>query len=166
MLRMFLWSIVPLGVAGGIGGFALHVSHNRALKAILESQATRERWVAMTLLLVLLVLAHVTVEAGRAQFALDASRRSAVKAWWRGLRLVVARPVAALGSYLVLTLVGLFAIAALGIARIDLPHLTFFGLLVAFILTQLIAAAAIWMRLARIFALVQLGVARNKPAEA
>jgi hypothetical protein len=52
---------------------------------------------------------------------------SPVKAWWRGLRLVFARPVATLGSYMLITAVGLILLALLGIARINSPHATFSG---------------------------------------
>ena len=156
MLRTLLWSAVPLGIAGAIGVWALHFVHKRAEAAILESQASREHLLAVILLSALLIAAHATVEAGRAQFALDMQRRSAVKAWWRGLRLVFARPVAALGSYILITAVGLILIALLAIARINSPPATFSGTLVSLVLTELIATAAIWMRVARLLALIQI----------
>jgi len=77
--------------------------------------------------------------AGRGQFALDLRRRSAVKAWWRGVRLVFTRPVATLESYFLITAVGLILAALLGIARINSPHATFAGFLVSLALTELIA---------------------------
>ena len=126
MLRTLLWSFVPLGVTGAIGAWAL------------------------------LIVAHVTVEAGRGQFALDLHRRSAVKAWWRGLHLVFARPLATLGSYILITAVGLILATRLGIARINSPHATFSGFLLTLALTELIAVAAIWMRIARLLALIQI----------
>jgi hypothetical protein len=109
------------------------------------------------LLMVLLMLAHITVEAGRAQFALDASRRSAVKAWWRGVKLIKSHPQAAFGNYLVLTLAGLVLMAFVGVIRINVPHAGLFGILLAFVLTQLIVMAAVWMRTSRLLAMVQIG---------
>jgi hypothetical protein len=156
MLRTLLWSAVPLGIAGAIGVWALHFVHKRAEAAILESQVAREHLLAVILLSALLIAAHATVEAGRAQFALDIHRRSAVKAWWRGLRLVCAHPVAAFGSYILITAIGLILVALLAIARINSPHATFSGTLVSLALTELIAAAAIWMRIARLLALIQI----------
>jgi hypothetical protein len=156
MLRTLLWSAVPLGIAGAIGVWALHFVHKRAEAAILESQVAREHLLAVILLSTLLIAAHATVEAGRAQFALDIHRRSAVKAWWRGLRLVCAHPVAAFGSYILITAIGLILVALLAIARINSPHATFSGTLVSLALTELIAAAAIWMRIARLLALIQI----------
>jgi hypothetical protein len=157
MFRMLLWSAVPFGVAGGIGGVAVHMAQKMGEKAILESTAHHEHTAAVILMLVLLLLAHITVEAGRAQFALDAGRRSAVKAWWRGVKLVKARPLAAFGSYLALTVGGLALMALLGWVRINLPHASLFGILLALCLTQLIVMAAVWMRTSRLLALVGIG---------
>jgi hypothetical protein len=157
MLRMLLWSVVPFGIAAGIGGVALHVAHKMGDKAILESTAHHEHTAAVVLTLVLLLLAHITVEAGRAQFALDAGRRSAVKAWWRGIQLIKARPLAAFASYLALTIGGLALMALLGWIRINLPHAGLFGILLALCLTQIIVMAAVWMRASRLLALVRIG---------
>ena len=169
MLRTILWSVVPLGIAGAVGAWALHIVDKRAETAVLESQVSTERLLCIIVLTALLVLAHATVEAGRGQFALDLQRRSAVKAWWRGVRLVFARPVTTLGSYFLITAVGLILVALLGIARINSPHATFFGFLVSLALTELIAVAAIWMRIARLLALIQIARApahrlRGSPA--
>jgi hypothetical protein len=157
MLRMLLWSAVPWGIAGGIGGAALHLAKKLGEKAVLESTADHQFTAALVLLIVLLVLAHITEEAGRAQFALDPSRRSAVKAWWRGVKLVKSRPMAAFGNYLGLTLAGLLLMALVGVIRINVPHAGLFGILLAFVLTQIIVMAAVWMRTARLLAMVQIG---------
>jgi hypothetical protein len=156
MLRTLLWSLVPLGIAGALGAWALQSVDKRAETAILESQVSHEQLLAVILLMVLLIVAHVTVEAGRAQFALDLSRRSAIKAWWRGVRLMFARPAATLGSYILITAVGLILVVLLGIARIHSPHATICGFLFSLVLTELIAAAAIWMRIARLLTLIQI----------
>ncbi len=98
MLRTLLWSAVPLGIAGAIGVWALHFVHKRAEAAILESQVSREHLLAVILLSALLIAAHVTVEAGRAQFALDIHRRSASQGLVEGIAVGIRPPVAALGS--------------------------------------------------------------------
>jgi hypothetical protein len=69
---------------------------------------------------------------------------------------MLARPVAALGTYVVITLVWLLLIGLLGIARINLPHAAFSGFLVGLLVTQAIAVVAIWMRVARLLALIQV----------
>ena len=54
--------------------------------------------VATAVSLVLFVwLAHVTVEAGRAHLAAEPERKSALLAWWSGVRLAVRRPGKVLG---------------------------------------------------------------------
>jgi hypothetical protein len=156
MLRTMLWSVVPLGIAGVLGAWTLHMADERAEAAVLESQVSREHLLCIIILTALLIVAHATVEAGRGQFALDLRRRSAVKAWWRGVRLVFTRPVATLGSYFLITAVGLILAALFGIARINSPHATFAGFLASLALTELIAVAAIWMRIARLLALIQI----------
>jgi hypothetical protein len=108
------------------------------------------------------VIAHVTVEAGRAQFALDMNSRSAVKAWWRGVRLMFARPVATLASYVLITAGGLIFVALLGVARINSPHATLSGFLLSLALTELVAVTTISMRIARLLTLVQ--IARGEAA--
>ena len=60
----------------------------------------------------LFVLAHASLEAGRGWLAADGRLRSALKAWWRGLKLLARRPFAVLSVYLGTTLLGL-ALAAL-----------------------------------------------------
>jgi hypothetical protein len=162
MFRMLLWSVVPFGVAGGIGGVAVHMAQKMGEKAILESTAHHEHTAAVIFMLVLLLLAHITIEAGRAQFALDAARRSAVKAWWRGVKLIKARPLAVFGSYLALTVGGLALMALLGWIRINLPHASLFGILLALCLTQLIVMAAVWMRTSRLLALVRIGAMHGR----
>ena len=156
MLRMLLWSVVPFGIAGGIGGGALYLANKMGETAILESTGDHEQAAALTLLIVLLILAHISVEAGRAQLALDSARRSAVKAWWRGLRLFRSRPWDTFASYAGLTVAGLMLIALIGWLRINLPHSNLPGIVFALLLTQLIVIAAVWMRTSRLFAMVQI----------
>lgn len=166
MFRMLLWSLVPFGIAGAIGGGALHVAKNMGEKAVLQSSADHAHAAAVTLLVVLLVLAHITVEAGRAQLALDSGRRSAVKAWWRGVKLIKARPLAAFACYLALTGAGLILMAVIGLVRINLPHASLMAILVALGLTQLIVIAAVWMRSARLFAMIQISYCSTPVAAA
>jgi hypothetical protein len=156
MLRMLLWSMIPYGIAGAIGYAALKLVKKLGRNAILASTTEHQHAAAMILLILLLVLAHVTVEAGRAQLAVDPARRSAVKAWWRGVKLVRARPLATFGSYLLLTAAGLVIMALLGVLRINLPGASLIGIVVALGITQLIVMGVVWMRSSRLFALMQI----------
>jgi hypothetical protein len=156
MLRMLIWSLLPLGIAGGLGVAALHWAKKYAETAILEADADLANHAAMALLALLLVIAHATVDAGRAHLAADSRRHSAIKAWWQACRLVCKYPLAAFGSYLVFTLIGLLLICLLGVLRINMPHAGTAGLIAALLLTQLITAISGWMRAARLFALVDV----------
>jgi hypothetical protein len=74
------------------------------------------------------------------------------------LAAVVGAPAARRLSadFALITAVGLILVALLGIARIHSPRATISGFLLSLALTELIAAAAIWMRIARLLALIQI----------
>ena len=156
LLRLMLWAIVPLGLALGLGAGAMHLAGLKADDAVLESQVSRASNIALLIAAALFVFAHATVEAARAQFAVDASLHSAIRAWWRGLKLVLRRPLAMLGVYLILAAIGLGLAAALGVWRVGLAHASLPGFLLALLLTQLIALAIGWMRSARLFAYARI----------
>ena len=110
MLRMLLWSAVPLGIA---------------------------------------------LEAGRGWLAADGRLRSALKAWWRGVKLLRRRPLAVLGVYLGTTLAGLLLVALLLLAR---PYLGDGGMpaLLLGLLLSSAAAALAWSRIARLSGMAAL----------
>ncbi|MET3106608.1 hypothetical protein AAKU67_001318 [Oxalobacteraceae bacterium GrIS 2.11] len=153
MLRMLLVAIVPFGIAGAIIAGVMHWSDGYAEKAILESDADFASHISLAVMAILLIIADATLDAGRAQFIHSTTRRSAFKAWWRGLVLVVKRPLSALGFYVVLTLVGVVAAAVFGLLRMNLGHVGVPGFIVSLILTQLIVASTAWMKSARLYAL-------------
>ena len=156
MLRMLLWSIVPLGVALAIGAGALKLADKQAAKAILEADADLARHLALLLTGVLFLLACATLDAGRAALAVDRRRTSAVKAWWRGLGMLRRRPLASLAIYLVITLLGLALYALLGVARLNLAAPGPLAIVAGFLVTQLAALVLAWMRSARLFALIDV----------
>ena len=156
LLRMLLLALLPLAAALGIAGGLNYLATQYAAKAVLESNAAMASHAALVIGIILFFIADATVDAGRAQFVLSSKRRSAVKAWWRGIKLVCSRPLSGLGSYLLLTLVGFLIAAAFGILRINMPQVGALGFIAAFAVTQLIVAAVAWLRGARLFALVQL----------
>lgn len=156
MLRMLVWAVLPLGAAAGAGWGLMHLADQYGATAILESDAQRVTYLAMAAAAVLLLLVHATLDAGRAVMAAEPRRRSAVKAWWAGLTLLVKRPLATLGVYLVISAVGLVMAAALGVARLNLPALGLGSAIGAFVVTQLAVLAVAWMRSARLFALVAI----------
>ena len=161
MGRMLLWAIVPLGIAIALGAIATNAADKFGDAAILASDADHVSLVANLVLGLLFVLAHATLDAGRAELAIDRRRNSAVKAWWRGFKLLLKRPLATVGIYLVISMVGLAIAAALAIGRINLPPVSALGFIGALVLTQLIVAVLAWMRSARLFALIDLARAEG-----
>ncbi|WP_215406146.1 hypothetical protein [Janthinobacterium sp. JC611] len=156
MLRMLLWSIVPLGLALAIGAGALKLADKHAAKAILEADADLARHLALLLAGLLFLLACATLDAGRAALAVDRRRTSAVKAWWRGLDMLRRRPLACLAIYLVITLPGLALYALLGVARLNLAAPGPLAIVAGLLVTQLAALVLAWMRSARLFALIDV----------
>ena len=156
LLRMLLWSAVPLGGAFLLGGLAAAQLRSLGNNAILESTADHANLAGTLVIGLFLVLAHATVDAGRAVLAADRRKTSAVRAWGEGVMLVVRRPLAVLGAYGMITIVGLVLAGVVALVRIRVAPIegwSFFG---ALVLTQLAVMAVAWMRAARLFALMAL----------
>ena len=162
MLRLWVWGVLLLAAAGGIASGAYHLAGNYADKAILESNATLASRAAMLVSALVLLLVHLSLEAGRAQLAVYPGRTSAVKAWWRGCKTIRARFLPMLGFYVGLSLVGALAALALTALRIALPQLGAFWLVLGVLLAQVAIAAIGWMRIARLTALTDIAQARRE----
>jgi hypothetical protein len=156
LARMLAWSIVPLGVAGLLGAEAHRLAGEVAGTALLESEAQRAAHLAMLATVALLVLAHATVDAGRAVLASDHRRKSAVAAWGRGCGLLLRRPLALLGTYVIVTVIGFVAAGLLALARTRVPALGPLGTIAAVVLAQCVVVVLGWMRAARLMALAAL----------
>lgn len=159
MFRMALVSLVPLGVVGALASIAFKVAEKRGETAILESQADRASHVAWLVAVVLFVVVHATVEAGRAQLVADPALRSAWRAWARGVRQTLRQPLAVLGLYVGITVVSLLVAAVPLLLRIRVTAASGATFWIAFLLTQLGVAAIGWGRVARLFALTALAPA-------
>jgi hypothetical protein len=156
LLRMLVWALVPLGIVGGLAAGMFAAAHGYSEKAVLESEAGNARLLATLVVALLFAIADASLDAGRAVLAGDRRRRSAVKAWWSGFKLLLRRPIATLGTYLIITIAGLAIAALLAVARLNVTPLGFGGWLGAFLLTQLAVIALGWMRGARLFAMLEL----------
>jgi hypothetical protein len=156
MLRMLLWSAIPLGIAAALGGIAMDAAAEYGAEAILESSANLANYAAMAVLALLLAVAHATLDAGRAELAIERRRTSAVKAWLAGSKLLLKRPLATLGVYFTISAAGLALAAALALGRLNLSGASLAGFIGALLLVQLTVAVLGWMRSARLFALVEL----------
>jgi hypothetical protein len=157
MLRLLFVSLVPLALlVGGLSGAAFAVAKKHAEKALTQTSAESGSNWAMVLTLVVFVLVHATVEAARAQYLADARLRSGWRAWARGVRQLVRRPLAVLTLYVGPSLVGLVVAAVFLLVRVRISAASFGGFLVGFVLVQLAVAAVGWGRASRLFALAAL----------
>ncbi len=156
MLRMLFWSIVPLGFALLVMTMIVGANEKAHEHAIYASELDTGRNIAFVVGGLLFVLAHASLEAGRGWLATDGRLRSALKAWWRGLKLLCKRPFAVLSVYLVTTLFGLLLAAALLLLRPHLGHGSVGALLLGLLLSGAVAAALAWSRIARLFGMQAL----------
>lgn len=157
MFRLMLWSVLPYALAGLLVQMGLDRADDRGDLATLQSQADTAQYLAWWAAGVVIVLAQAWVESARASFIADVGLRSASVAMLRGLLQLLRRPVSTLFVYLLLTAVG-FAIAlGLGLARVQTLAVGTPGLLWGFVLSQLVVVTLGWMRIARLFALADVG---------
>jgi hypothetical protein len=154
MLRLMAWALIPLGIGAGLGALSLYGVRKYAHGAILETQVLTLTRAAYALTAVLCAAALATVDAGRARLAFDPQRRSAVKAWWRGLRLTIAQPLRALGLFFCITLIATLATAVLALLRVELNGANLPGFLAGLLAVQIIVAVTGWMHFARLLAML------------
>lgn len=160
MLRLQLWSLVPLGAAFAVAAGLFALVDKQAETAILASEVERGRHLALGVAAVLFVVAHSTIEAARGWLGAEASLRSIFRAWWRGTKLAFKRPLATLIVYLGSSLVG-YALAALcGYLRIGADGAGLGAFLTGFLLTQAIVVALAWGRIARLYGFAALAQGR------
>ena len=156
MLRMLLWSAIPLGVALLVMTVILGANDKAHEHAVMASEASTGRSIGLVVGGVLFVLAHAGIEAGRGWLAADGRLRSALKAWWRGMLMLRRRPLAVLGVYLVPTLLGLGLAALLLLLRPHVSGASVVGLIATLLLTCAVAASLAWSRIARLFGMKAL----------
>lgn len=156
LLRMLVWAIVPMGIAFSIGHAGSDWVKHYGEKAILESAVESYQHMATAVLAILLLLAHATLDAGRAQLALYSQRTSAVKAWWRGLKVLRKNASGVLGSYILVTLLGVVLAVTITAVRIALPQLGALWFCIGLVLTQVAVATLVWMRITRLLALIEV----------
>lgn len=156
LLRMLVWASVPLAVAFALGGAVSTPLRALGANALLESTAQNAGMAATAVVAIVVLLAHATVDAGRAVLATDRRKTSAVRAWGEGVMLVLRRPGATLGSYVAITLAGLVVAALIALVRVRVAPIEGVAFTLALVLTQLGVMAVAWMRAARLFALIAL----------
>ena len=116
-------------------------AHEHAIRA---SELDTGRNIAFAIGALLFVLAHASLEAGRGWLAADGRLRSALKAWWRGLKLLCKRPFAVLSVYVGGTLPSLLLAAALLLLRPHIGHGGVGALFLLHLLSRRLSAARGW----------------------
>ncbi len=156
MFRMALVAALPLGIAGGVSALAFHLAQTSSASASLESASdSGYRW-ATLLTLLLLWLASVTIEAGRAHLAAEPERKSALVAWWAGVKLLVRRPGKALGLCAMTSVVGTGTALLVTALRNRIVEGGAATILLGLLLGQLAIVAIAWGRSSRMVGLVEL----------
>lgn len=155
MFRLMLWTAVPYAAALWAVKWSMDLLDDKTEAAVLEAQAQSATHWLLALAVLCVVLAQVIADAGRAAFIADVGLRSAVKAIWRGFLQLLRRPFSSVFAYVVVSVVGFGVAFALGVAR---AHVTAvgFGLVLGFLLTQVVVVVVAWTRVARLFALAEV----------
>lgn len=150
MFRMQLWSLIPMGIAIGTGAAIFVALGKQAEGAVLASEAARASNIGLGVIAVLALVAHATVEAGRGWIAADVGLHSVIRAWWRGLKLVLSRPLASLTVYLGTAIVGYGLALAFAWLRTRTGGPDTGGFVLGLIVTQLMVAMLAYARIARL----------------
>jgi hypothetical protein len=147
---------LPLGIAGaalaGIAALALGADE----RALTETAARRNFALAAAAAALVVFLAHLLVDAGRAQFAADPRRRSALAALWSAARIVAAHPGRALAIGGAGALLGLGLALSLMAMRMQIAQHGTAAMALAWLLAQGAQVAVGWGRAARIEGLAEL----------
>ncbi|MDQ2701307.1 MAG: hypothetical protein M3Y70_00515 [Pseudomonadota bacterium] len=160
MLRMMLWSLLPLGLALMVGGGVIGALKEGTGQAVLATEVESATRTGMIVAVIVFVLAHATVEAGRGWLGADASLRSVVKAWWRGLKLLLRRPLATLLVYVVAGIVGYGLALLFAWLRLKVDGVGQGAFILSFLCGQAIVAALAWGRIARLYGMADLAADR------
>lgn len=151
--RLWLVALIPLplvAVIAVLGSFWVQHGHQTR---IMESVGRDRTMILMWVVGIAGFLAWVSIEAARAAFAADATLRSALRAWLRGLRLLQRRPF----SVLLATVVTLVIGAGLALL-LQQPALRMAGVSngMVWLLAQLAVVVLWWSRIARLSSLTAI----------
>jgi hypothetical protein len=168
MLRLALAGLIPLAAGGGLTAGIVKLALDADARALTETAAGRIRLVAAAGTALALFIAHLAVDAGRAQFAAEPGRRSALGALWSGVRVLVRRPVRSLAVAVLGAASGFLVAAALMATRLQIAQGGAAEMALAWLLAQGAQLAIGWGRAARIEGLAELSRAdagdRARPA--
>ncbi|HEX3764466.1 MAG TPA: hypothetical protein VHW23_37480 [Kofleriaceae bacterium] len=156
LLRMQIAALLPLVVAVILVSIVVAWSSGAADRATSVAEvhtSTRIGWLVSA---IVVFIAQLVIDAGRARLAAEPGRRSALFALGAGIKLVVKRPLRAAAVGLSATVVALLAAAVLLVLRQQIAQSGFVALLLAVVLAQLAVAAIAWGHAARLCGLVEI----------
>ena len=156
MLRTALCGLVPLGIGAGLAAGAIKLASKVVEHDVTETAADAHLRTGAIAAIIAVFLFQLVVDAARALFAAEPSRRSAVAALWSALRLIARRPLRALGIGALGSLAGLGGAALLMIVRLRIEQGSAVRIAVAWALAQAAESAIGWGRAARLFGLAEL----------
>lgn len=155
-LRLLLWAVVVYAVAFAVWAALSHWAQQRAERMLLESSARHGFWLATFVGVVAFAIAHATLEAARAFLVVRPADGGALRAWWRGLKLLLRRPLPGFGLYLGTLLIGLVVAGVIALVRVRVAPIGWPLVALALVLTQLGVVATAWGRVMRLRALSHL----------
>jgi hypothetical protein len=156
MLRTSVAGVIPLGAGVALALGAFRLAADAANRAATETAADRGYLAAGCAGLGAVFVAHLLVDAGRAQFAVVPGRRSAAAAIWSGLRVVFRHPARALGIGALGAAAGLGGGLGLMAIRLQIAQSGPLSLALAWLLAQGAQIAIGFGRAARIEGLAEL----------
>jgi len=156
MARAMVAGLIPLGIAGGLTALAFRGVWRANQRATTETAADRH-WIAVSIAsAILLVFAHLVVDAARARFGAEPARRSALAALWAGFRLVLRQPSRSLALGAIGVAVGIVLPLLLMALRLQVRQAGPGRVALAWLLAQAAQIAVFWGRAVRLFGLVEL----------
>jgi hypothetical protein len=168
MLRTLLCGLVPLALAGALTAGVFAIANHANEKLLNETTADRNWLFASVPAALALFVSQLLIDTARAQFAFDDSRRSAVLAFLRAVRLLVKRPMRVMLIGLAGGLAAVVPAALIMALRLSLNQKSAFVVAIAWLLAQAAQLVVGWGRNTRLFALADLSRAdaafRARPA--
>ena len=159
--RLLLVALIPWAVVGLIAVlanfWARHGNDTRILESIGEQRNTLVMWVIG----IAWLLAWSSIESARAAFAADLGLRSAFRAWLRGLKLMLRRPLSVLLVIIATVVIG--GGLAMLLQQPAMRSVSASGGLIWF-LAQLAVLVIWWTRIARLSALTAISPVPTPPA--
>ena len=159
--RLLLVALIPWAVVGLIAVlanfWARHGNDTRILESIGEQRNTLVMWVIG----IAWLLAWSSIESARAAFAADLGLRSAFRAWLRGLKLMLRRPLSVLLVIIATVVIG--GGLAMLLQQPAMRSVSASGGLI-WLLAQLAVLVIWWTRIARLSALTAISPVPTPPA--